>query len=144
MPPRETAGVVLADATQAHAKKSSPVFKKLMKASGQSMAHGMHSMREDVYKGHHITVMTSYEVRIDGKLFKGQLSVTNAGNVHYHGIPNVAFASAIDLVKAVIDQFPDEFPARKASGKVSPDRAKKSPKKPTAKKAAGMSMKRGN
>ena len=35
--------------------------------------------------------------------------MTNDGSVHYHGMPNVGFDSAIDLMKAVIDTFSDEF-----------------------------------
>jgi hypothetical protein len=136
MRPRQSAGVILADASEDQAKKSSPIFKKLMKESGHAMGHGNHSMREDLYKGHHITVMTSYQVKIDGKLFKGQLGVSNAGNVHYHGIPNVGFASAIDLVKCVIDVFPDDFPVKKGTGKSTPRMAKKVAKKPAKKKRA--------
>jgi hypothetical protein len=37
------------------------------------------------------------------------MGVTNNGQVHYHPIPNLSFASAIDMVKAVIDVFPRGF-----------------------------------
>jgi len=29
--------------------------------------------------------------------------VNNAGSVHYHAIPNQEFASAVDLVKRIVD-----------------------------------------
>ena len=71
----------------------------------------MAPMREADYNGHHITIKTTYEIKIDGKPFMGTLDVSNAGTVHYHGMPTAGFASALDLVKSVIDVFPDEFAA---------------------------------
>jgi hypothetical protein len=106
---------VLADASLTQARKNSMLFRQLMR--GGHVAHQPgDSIREADHKGHHIVIRTKYEVSIDGKLFRGNLSVANSGNVHYHAIPNVGFASAIDLVKCVIDVFPDEFPARPANG----------------------------
>jgi len=29
--------------------------------------------------------------------------------VHYHPLPNLSFGSAVDMVKQVIDAFPDEY-----------------------------------
>ena len=102
-----TSGEITADASAAQAKKNAAYFAKLLKS--MSMGHGMRSMREAEYQGHHITIKTTYQVKIDGRLFKGELGVSNAGTVHYHGMPNTGFASALDLVKCVIDVFPDEF-----------------------------------
>jgi hypothetical protein len=134
---RRSTGLILADAGEEQAKKSSPIFKKLMQGSGHAMSHGGDdSMREDIYKGHRITVMTTYQIRIDGKLFKGQLGVSNAGDVHYHGIPNVGFTSAMDLVRSVIDTFPDDFPVRKGTAKPPLHTAKSVAAKPTKKKSA--------
>jgi hypothetical protein len=42
-------------------------------------------------------------------MLMGHMGVTNDGNVHYHPVPNLSFASAIDLVKELIDIFPDDF-----------------------------------
>jgi hypothetical protein len=76
----------------------------------------------------------------------GELGVTNAGMVHYHGMPAAGFASALDLVKSVIDTFPDEFAAGSAGGmtnmnmnmkKLVPGRQKTTAKrKPVARKYA--------
>lgn len=96
---------VQADASLAQAKKSSPKFRKLLK-----QGHGAHgSLREIEYKGHHITIRTTYEVRVDGKKFNAPLDVSMVGEVSYMGLPNVSFGSAMDLMRAVIDQFPDAF-----------------------------------
>ena len=103
-----TRGGITADAGLAQANKSAAYFKELLKG-GMPMDPGMGSMREIDYKDHHVTIETTYKIKIDGKPFKGKLSVSNAGSVHYHGIPNVAFDSAVQLVQAVIDTFPQEF-----------------------------------
>ena len=67
------------------------------------------SVREAEYKGHHISVRTMYDIRVDGRPVTGHLDVTNDGQVHYHPVPNLSFASAVDLVKQLIDVFPDDF-----------------------------------
>jgi len=65
--------------------------------------------READYKGHHIVVRTTYEVEVDGKRLMGHMGVNDSGSVHYHPIPNLSFASALDMVKKIIDVFPDDF-----------------------------------
>ena len=75
----------------------------------------MGSVREADYAGHHIVVRTWYEVEVDGRMLMGHMGVTNDGQVHYHPLPNVAFDSAVELVKKLIDIFPDDF-AKKGRG----------------------------
>src|SRR5437660_8252497 len=76
----------------------------------QQMHHGESEVtREADYKGHHIVVRTKYEVEIDGKPLMGHMGVNDSGSVHYHPIPNMSFASALDMVKKIIDVFPDDF-----------------------------------
>ncbi|MGH8897273.1 MAG: hypothetical protein ACRDZ4_09690 [Egibacteraceae bacterium] len=70
--------------------------------------HGTHehdagSVREVTYKGHEIRIVTRYEITLDGRPIKGHMLVSNAGTVHYHGIPNQDFTSAIDVVKRLVD-----------------------------------------
>ncbi len=71
----------------------------------------MESVREATYRGHQITIRTTYRIEVDGRLILGHMGVGNDGQVHYHPIPNIAFASAVDLVKQLIDAFPDDFGA---------------------------------
>ena len=96
----------------------------------QQMHHGESVVtREADYKGHHFVVRTKYEVEIDGKPLMGHMGVTDSGLVHYHPVPNLSFASALDMVRKIIDVFPDEFgPGAKPDP--MPDM------KPAAKKAA--------
>ena len=72
--------------------------------------HGIETIREDDYKGHHIVVRTRYEIEVDGKPITGHMALTNDGRIHYHAVPNVSFPSAIALVRQLIDAFPDDFP----------------------------------
>jgi hypothetical protein len=69
----------------------------------------MESTREVTYRGHHILIRTIYRIEVDGMPIEGHLGVTNDGQVHYHAVPNLSFASAVDLVKQLIDTFPEDF-----------------------------------
>lgn len=80
----------------------------LIKAS-QRHRHAVTSVREAEYKGHHIVIRTTYDIRVDRKRVTGHFAVGNNGQVHYHPIPNMQFASAVDMVKRLIDVFPDEY-----------------------------------
>ena len=77
--------------------------------AGHHHAGGLETVREDDYRGHHIVVRTTYSIEVDGRAVTGHLGVTNDGRVHYHPVPNLSFTSAIDLVRRLIDTFPDEF-----------------------------------
>lgn len=72
-------------------------------------AGAMESVREATYRGHRIVVRTTYHIEVDGVTLEGHLGVTNDGQVHYHPVPNLGFSSAVDLVKQLIDIFPDDF-----------------------------------
>lgn len=76
----------------------------------QQMHHGESVVtRETDYKGHHIVVRTKYEVEVDGKPLMGHMGVNDSGSVHYHPVPNLTFPSALDMVRKIIDVFPDDF-----------------------------------
>lgn len=70
---------------------------------------GMESIRRMTYRGHDIVVRTTYDIQVDGSPLGGHLEVTNTGLVHHHAVPNYVFPSAIDLVRQLIDAFPDDF-----------------------------------
>ncbi len=72
---------------------------------------GMQSIRETDYRGHSVVIRTTYSIEVDGVPLEGHMEVNNEGRVHYHAIPNYSFASAVDLVKQLIDAFPDDFGA---------------------------------
>lgn len=75
--------------------------------------HGDHptgSIREAMHRGKHIVVKTHYEITVDGEPLGAHLGVSDDGSVHYHGLPNYAFTSMIDLVRKVIDASAVELP----------------------------------
>lgn len=77
---------------------------------GHGGHHGpVETVRESTYRGHRIVVRTTYSITVDGTPVEGHLGVSNDGQVHYHAIPNLGFASAIELVEQLIDAFPDDF-----------------------------------
>lgn len=103
-----------ADASLAQAKKSAALFKKMLKANqGGHQGHAAPAVRVAIHKGHRIEVKTTYEVRVDGKKVAMPFAPEQDGSVSYHAIPNIAFHSAMDLVRCVIDVFPADFPAGK-------------------------------
>ncbi len=87
-------------------------------ARGDTAAHErmLETVRQDDYRGHHIVIHTTYRIEVDGRLVTGHLGVTNDGRVHYHAVPNLSFPSAVDLVRRLIDTFPDEFERSDGTG----------------------------
>jgi hypothetical protein len=76
---------------------------------GHGHAGAMETTREATYRGHHIVIRTTYQIEVDGKPLTGHMGVSDDGQVHYHAVPNIGFASAVDMVKQLVDTFPDDF-----------------------------------
>ena len=98
-----------------NAKKHSSSMKAMMRGKG-----GQEITREDDYKGHHIVIRTRYDITVDGQAVTGHMMLTNMGQVQYHGLPNYSFDSAVGLVRALIDNFPEDFekkPERRSSSR---------------------------
>ncbi len=91
-----------------YVKKNARHVKSAQKHQHQSSEN----VREADYRGHHIVVKTHYRIEVDGRVVMGHMGVSNDGQVHYHPVPNLSFASAVDLVKQLIDIFPDDFGSR--------------------------------
>ena len=87
---------------------------------GHEHMSSMESVREATYRGHHIAIRTTYRIEVDGRPILGHMGVTNDGQVHYHPIPNLGFASAVELVKQLIDTFPEDFEAGAAPAEPDP------------------------
>lgn len=125
-------------ATAAAPKAMGAYLKK--KVPDAKHGHAMHhsSTRTTEYNGHQIAVETSYRVEVDGKTVKLPLMVNDSGTVHCHSLPNYQFQSALELVKTMVDLFPDDFPPlKKKAGQKKPGqshmhatmRARSAPKK---------------
>jgi hypothetical protein len=102
------------EALAAHVADNAAVLRETRHAHGHGAGSGavpMESVREATYRGHRITIRTTYRIEVDGVPLAGHLAVTNDGRVHYHAMPNLSYGSAVDLVKQLIDAFPDDFGA---------------------------------
>lgn len=75
------------------------------------------TLREDDYKGHHITIRTTYKIEVNARALQLPLALDNDGNLHCHSLPNYQFASALDMVKRLIDNFPEDFRRKKREAK---------------------------
>ncbi len=89
-----------------HVTRGEPAFQRVEHGHGGAME----SIREASHRGHRIVIRTTYRIEVDGISIDGHIGVTNDGRVHYHAVPNLDFASAVDLVKQLIDTFPADFP----------------------------------
>jgi hypothetical protein len=67
-------------------------------------------VREDDYRGHHVVITTTYEITVDGTPLPIHIGISNDGMAHAHGLPAYEFASLVDVIRALIEFFPDEFP----------------------------------
>lgn len=77
---------------------------------------GIRTARHGKFK---IEIATRYAVQVNGRKVPMVIEVGPDGSVSCHDIPHYITASAVDLVKAVIDAYPERF-ASSAKGKVSP------------------------
>ncbi len=86
--------------------------KKVSGHHGHGAKRFIETVREVEHNGHQIVIRTTYKVEVDGKAIRAPLGVDDSGQVHCHSLPNYQVASAIDMVKALVDNFPDDFPRR--------------------------------
>ena len=82
---------------------------ELRKAAAAHHVGPMDAVRSISHRGHEIVIRTTYEITVDGHPFNAHVAVGNDGRVHYHGLPTRDFESTVDLVKKVVDYFPDDF-----------------------------------
>jgi hypothetical protein len=76
-------------------------------------------VREFMHAGHTVKIITTYRVEVDGKPIQAHLSVDEDGRVFTHATPFVTYDSAVELMKAVVDTYPDAF-SEVADGPVEP------------------------
>ena len=100
------------------------------------------NIRQDDYKGHHVVIRTKYNITVDGKEVTGHILLTNAGQVQYHGLPNYSFDSPVALVRALIDNFPEDFQKQpRASSSPGMKMGQMGQARPKKTKAKGMKSK---
>lgn len=78
--------------------------------------HETAAVREFFHGGHAVKIITTYRVEVDGRPVRTHLSVDEDGQVFTHATPFVTYSSAIGLMKAVIDAYPESFSATSDHG----------------------------
>lgn len=73
------------------------------------MGHEMSSVREFAHAGHVVRIVTNYRIEVDGQPIQAHVSVDEDGRVYAHATPFVTYGSAVDLMKAVIEAYPNDF-----------------------------------
>ena len=76
---------------------------------GIPMRHGLPSVRVAEHAGHHIRITTTHAIEIDGRPVQLHMHVRNDGLLHCNATPYARYASAMDLVRTIIDRFPRAF-----------------------------------
>ena len=97
---------------------NAPLLKSVAKLP--KIKHGtMHgkSVRTFSHKGHEISITTMYQVKIDRRVVHLPLMVSDDGHVQSHAIPNYSLSSAVDIVKTIVDLFPEDFEKKKPRGR---------------------------
>ncbi|ULO24043.1 hypothetical protein [Methylocystis sp. SB2] len=110
-------------ATGAAPRKLSDYLTRARDKAPAHVAHsagGAQSVRKDSYRDHEIEIVTTYAILVDGKKIRAPLGVDASGQVHCHSLPNYQTASAVDMVRALIDGFPEEFERKPAPSKSRP------------------------
>ena len=90
-------------------KMLNTVGKYIMDRGSHNHHNNLVSIRKDEYKGHKISITTTYDIEVDGKRIFPPLHVNNNGSISAHIVPNYASSSAIDLIRILIDTFPEDF-----------------------------------
>lgn len=80
-------------------------------ARDHGMGHELRSVRTAEYGGHTIKITTTYEIEIDGQSTSLHLRVADDGQLHCHTTPYAQYRSAIDVVKTLLDRFPEAMTA---------------------------------
>lgn len=86
------------------------IVKKFPKyADPMAKHHGLSSVRQFTHRGHKVTITTKYKIEIDGKSVNLHASVDQEGRLRCHSTPYESYPSASQLVKQLIDKFPEAF-----------------------------------
>lgn len=69
-------------------------------------------MRKTEYQGHRIRIKTSYEITVDGVPFQGHAVLDADDRICSHACPYQSFDSMLNLMKHLIDLYPESFQER--------------------------------
>ena len=75
----------------------------------RGMSHELSSVRTAEHRGRKIEIKTTYEIKVDGRPVYVHAIVGDDGRLLCHSTPYVRYQSAIELVKTLLDRFPEAF-----------------------------------
>ena len=78
-------------------------------AQDAGMEHELTSERLAEHGGHRILITTTYAIVVDEHPVHLHLRVGNDGQLQCHSTPYTSYVSAMELVKKLIDRFPEAF-----------------------------------
>ncbi len=67
------------------------------------------TLRRTSHNGREIEVKTTYEISVDGRRLADHVSVAKDGSPYSHSCPYEQFSSMVDLVKRLVDLYPESF-----------------------------------
>lgn len=73
------------------------------------MQHGLSSVRTFAHAGHQVRIQTTYQIEVDGAEVHLHAIVDNEGRLRCHTTPYESYPSATDLLRTLIDRFPQSF-----------------------------------
>ena len=83
------------------------------------------SIRKATHCGRDIEVHTTYKIYIDGEPIEEHVVALEDGTVHYHGLPNYSFPSAVELARRIVDRSLEPRPEDELNPSDSPEEHKK-------------------
>mgnify|MGYP001795039389 CR=1 FL=1 len=80
------------------------------KNNGHNHVHShMKTLRKINHLSNAIEIETTYKITINGVKYNTHIMLGNDGALTTHAIPYRTFESMTDLIKALIELYPDEF-----------------------------------
>lgn len=62
------------------------------------------SIRRATHCGREIEIHTTYKILVDGEPVREHVVALEDGTIHYHGLPNYSFPSAVELARRIVER----------------------------------------
>lgn len=83
---------------------------------GHDPNHPPSIVREFEHRDHLVRIETHHVITIDGQPFIAHIQLDEDGQAGTHALPYESFASLTDLIRRLIDVYPDDFKAGGSHG----------------------------
>lgn len=62
------------------------------------------SIRRATHCGREIEIHTTYKILVDGEPVREHIVALEDGTIHYHGLPNYSFPSAVEMARRIVER----------------------------------------